>query len=137
MWDNTKYNMDWDELREKIKTYGVRNSLVTALMPTASTSQIMGNNECFEWFTNNIYTRRTLAGDFPVINKHLVNDLINIGEWNEDVKNIMIADDGSVKLIKDIPTSYKNLYKTIWEIKQIWVLKMLVQEHHLLTKLKV
>ena len=123
MWDDTKCNMEWDELREKVKTFGVRNSLVTALMPTASTSQIMGNNECFEWFTNNIYTRRTLAGDFPVINKHLVNDLITIGEWNEDVKNIMIADDGSVKLIKDIPTSYKNLYKTIWEIKQIWVLK--------------
>ena len=123
MWDNTNCNMDWDELREKVKIYGVRNSLLTALMPTASTSQIMGNNECFEWFTNNIYTRRTLAGDFPLINKHLVSDLINIGEWNEDVKNIMIADDGSIKLIKDIPTSYKNLYKTIWEIKQIWVLK--------------
>ena len=123
MWDNTNTFKDWNELREKIKTYGVRNSLVTALMPTASTSQILGNNECFEWFTNNIYTRRTLAGDFPVINKHLVHDLINIGEWNEGVKDIMIADDGSVKLIKDIPTSYKNLYKTIWEIKQIWVLK--------------
>ena len=123
MWDNTNTFKDWNKLREKIKTYGVRNSLVTALMPTASTSQILGNNECFEWFTNNIYTRRTLAGDFPVINKHLVHDLINIGEWNEGVKDIMIADDGSVKLIKDIPTSYKNLYKTIWEIKQIWVLK--------------
>jgi ribonucleoside-diphosphate reductase subunit M1 len=123
MWDNTKCYMDWNELREKVKLYGVRNSLVTALMPTASTSQIMGNNECFEWFTNNIYTRRTLAGDFPVINKHLVHDLINIGEWNEDVKNIMIADDGSVKLIKNMPISYKNLYKTIWEIKQIWALK--------------
>ena len=123
MWDNTKCYKEWDQLREQVKNFGVRNSLVTALMPTASTSQIMGNNECFEWFTNNIYTRRTLAGDFPVINKHLVHDLINIGEWNEDVKNIMIADDGSIKLIKDIPTSYKNLYKTIWEIKQIWVLK--------------
>jgi ribonucleoside-diphosphate reductase alpha subunit len=123
MWENTKCNKDWGDLRERVNKYGVRNSLLTALMPTASTSQILGNNECFEWFTNNIYTRRTLAGDFPVINKHLVQDLINIGEWNEDVKNIMIADDGSVKLIKNIPTSYKNLYKTIWEIKQIWVLK--------------
>ncbi len=123
MWDNTNTFMDWTNLREKVKKFGVRNSLVTALMPTASTSQILGNNECFEWFTNNIYTRRTLAGDFPVINKYLIDDLINIGEWNEDIKNIMIADDGSVKLIKDIPTSYKNLYKTIWEIKQIWVLK--------------
>lgn len=123
MWDNTECYRDWTDLRERVKKYGVRNSLVTALMPTASTSQIMGNNECFEWFTNNIYTRRTLAGDFPVINKHLVTDLINIGEWNEDVKNIMIADDGSIKLVENIPKIYKNLYKTIWEIKQIWVLK--------------
>lgn len=122
-WDDIKTNRDWNELRNKIKEFGVRNSLLCALMPTASTSQILGNNECFEWFTNNIYTRRTLAGDFPVINKYLVNDLISIGEWNEDVKNIMIADDGSVKLIKNIPDIFKNLYKTIWEIKQLWVLK--------------
>jgi ribonucleoside-diphosphate reductase alpha subunit len=122
MWEEKPFR-NWDELRTQIKKYGVRNSLVTALMPTASSSQILGNNECFEWFTNNIYTRRTLAGDFPVINKHMVQDLINIGEWNEDVKNIMIADDGSIKLIRDIPPLYKNLYKTIWEIKQIWVLK--------------
>lgn len=122
MWEEKPFR-NWTELRTQIKEYGVRNSLVTALMPTASSSQILGNNECFEWFTNNIYTRRTLAGDFPVINKHMVQDLINIGEWNEDVKNIMIADDGSIKLIRDIPPLYKNIYKTIWEIKQIWVLK--------------
>lgn len=123
MWGNTICNRDWEKLRERVKNYGIRNSLLTALMPTASTSQILGNNECFEWFTSNIYTRRTLAGDFPVINKYLVEDLINIGEWNEDVKNIIIADDGSVKSVKNIPTFYKNIYKTIWEIKQIWVLK--------------
>ena len=123
MWDNVKTNRDWTELRENIKQYGVRNSLLCALMPTASTSQILGNNECFEWFTNNIYTRRTLAGDFPVINKYLVNDLISIGEWSDDVKDIIIADDGSLKLIKNIPDVFKKMYKTIWEIKQIWVLK--------------
>lgn len=113
----------WDELRENIKKYGVYNSLVTALMPTASTSQIMGNNECFEWFTNNMYTRRTLAGDFPVINKHLIEDLLNIGEWNNDIKDMIIANDGSVSKINSIPDIIKDLYKTIWEIKQIWVLK--------------
>ena len=123
MW-NVKGNMyDWDELREKILEYGVRNSLLVALMPTASTSQILGNNECFEWFTNNIYTRRTLAGDFPLVNKHLVNDLITIGEWNKDAKQMIIASDGSIKNLVNIPTYYKKLYKTIWEIKQIWVLK--------------
>ena len=117
----TKYN--WDELRNEIKQYGVRNSLVTALMPTASTSQIMGNNECFEWFTNNIYTRRTLAGDFPLVNKHLVEDLLSINEWTPLVKDIIIADEGSVKSVKTIPSIFRDLYKTIWEIKQIWVLK--------------
>ena len=123
MW-NIKGNMyNWDELREKIIEYGVRNSLLVALMPTASTSQILGNNECFEWFTNNILTRRTLAGDFPLVNKHLVNDLIAIGEWNKDTKQIIIASDGSVKNLVNIPPYYKMLYKTIWEIKQIWVLK--------------
>ena len=127
MW-NVKGNMyDWNELREKIMEYGVRNSLLVALMPTASTSQILGNNECFEWFTNNIYTRRTLAGDFPLVNKHLVNDLITIGEWNKDAKQMIIASDGSVKNLINIPTYYKKLYKTIWEIKQIWVLKQALE----------
>ena len=127
MW-NVKGNMyDWNELREKIMEYGVRNSLLVALMPTASTSQILGNNECFDWFTNNIYTRRTLAGDFPLVNKHLVNDLITIGEWNKDAKQMIIASDGSVKNLINIPTYYKKLYKTIWEIKQIWVLKQALE----------
>jgi ribonucleotide reductase alpha subunit len=91
-------------------------------MPTASTSQIMGNNECFEYITSNIYTRRTLAGDFSIVNKHLVADLLSIGEWNENNKQIIIASDGNVNNL-NLPSSFKELYKTIWEIKQIWVLK--------------
>ena len=83
----------------------------------------MGNNECFEWFTNNMYTRRTLAGDFPMINKRLIDDLISIGEWNVNTKDLIIANDGSVRNIDNIPLSLKDLYKTVWEIKQLWVLK--------------
>jgi len=114
---------NWNALRTEIKKYGVRNSLLVALMPTASTSQILGNNECFEFFTSNIYTRNTLAGDFPVINKYMVNDLISIGEWNTDVKDLIIANNGSIQSLKNIPTVFKRLYQTQWELKQIWVLK--------------
>ena len=126
MWEHTpSYN--WDNLRHEIKKYGVRNSLVTALMPTASTSQIMGNNECFEHHTSNIYTRRTSAGDFQMINRYMVDDLISIGLWTHDLKQIIVASNGSInheyKLLQDIPQIYHSLYKTIWEIKQIWVLK--------------
>ncbi len=125
LWEEEGSLCNWENLRDGINEYGVRNSLLTALMPTASTSQIMGNNECFEWFTNNIYTRRTLAGDFSIVNKHLVNDLLAIGEWNENIKQLIIANDGNINNTNlfDIPTSYKELYKTIWDIKQIWVLK--------------
>jgi len=123
LWNITPKNCDWVKLKQEIQLYGVHNSLVTALMPTASTSQIMGNNECFEWFTNNIYTRRTLAGDFPLVNKHLVNDLLSIKQWNNDNKQIIIADEGSIKSINNVPNIIKDLYKIIWEIKQIWVLK--------------
>jgi ribonucleotide reductase alpha subunit len=125
MWDGLTLSkeLDWDGLRKSISEYGVRNSLVTALMPTASTSQILGNNECFEWFTNNIYSRNTLAGNFPVVNKHLMEDMILIDEWDNNVKDIIIASDGSVKNVPNMPNIYRNLYKTIWEIKQIWVLK--------------
>ena len=123
LWNVKPSRDDWDELKNEIQIHGVYNSLVTALMPTASTSQIMGNNECFEWFTNNMYTRRTLAGDFPIINKHLIDDLLEINEWNNNVKELIIANDGSVQNIDNIPVIFKNLYKTIWEIKQIWVLK--------------
>jgi len=117
------YKEKWDILRESVIKYGVRNSLLTALMPTASTSQLLGNNECFEFFTNNIYTRNTQAGDFIIINKYLVNDLINIGLWNTELKDKIIAANGSIQYIDDIPDIFKSMYKTGWEIKQIWVLK--------------
>ena len=124
LWKEEGSVCNWENVRDGINEYGVRNSLLIALMPTASTSQIMGNNECFEYITSNIYTRRTLAGDFPIVNKHLVADLLSIGEWNENNKQIIIANDGCVNInLLDIPSSFKELYKTIWEIKQLWVLK--------------
>ncbi len=111
-----RYN--WNELRDDIKKNGVINSLLVALMPTASTSQILGNNECFEPFTSNIYTRRTIAGDFVVINKHLVRDLMELGIWNSKIKDLIIANQGSVQGIEEIPQYVKDIYKTVWEIKQ-------------------
>ena len=119
----TKYPNEWIKLKEKVIKYGTRNSLLTALMPTASTSQILGNNECFELFTSNIYTRNTIAGDFPIVNKHLVHDLVRIKEWNNDIKDFIIGDNGSIRNLGMLPDSIKNLYKTQWEVKQIWVLK--------------
>jgi ribonucleotide reductase alpha subunit len=109
---------DWDELRENIKKDGIANSLLIALMPTASTSQILGNNECFEPITSNMYTRRTMAGDFIVINKYLVKDLMKHGLWNIEMKNKIIANSGSVQGIITIPKYIQDLYKTVWEIKQ-------------------
>ena len=109
---------DWDSLRQKIMKHGVTNSLLIALMPTASTSQILGNNECFEPITSNMYTRRTIAGDFIVINKYLVRDLMELDLWNIDTKNLIIANNGSVQKIDIIPQNIKDLYKTVWEIKQ-------------------
>lgn len=127
MWEHQPKYYDWDELRMEIKKYGVRNSLLVALMPTASTSQIMGNNECFEHHTSNIYTRRTLSGDFQLVNNYMVEDLLSIGLWNNDLKQIIIGCNGSInreyKLLKDIPPIFREQYKTIWEIKQIWILK--------------
>jgi len=113
----------WFLLREDVIMYGTRNSLLTALMPTASTSQILGNNECFEFFTNNIYTRKTLAGDFMLVNKYLVNDLININLWSNELKDMIIGSNGSIQNIDSIPSEIKAIYKTIWEIQQVWVLK--------------
>merc|ERR1712224_211089 len=97
---------------------GVRNSLLTALMPTASTSQIMGSNECFEPFTSNIYSRRTIAGDFVVVNKYLIKDLTRLGLWNKDLKEKIIYYNGSVQQVDIIPDVIKELYKTVWEMKQ-------------------
>jgi len=118
-----KYYDKWTFLTEQVKKYGIRNSLLTALMPTASTSQILGNNECFEFFTNNIYSRRTLAGDFPLVNKYLIDDLYNLGLWTNDMKQLILANNGSIDNFNNIPNQIKLLYKTIWEIKQVWVLK--------------
>ncbi len=109
---------DWDGLREEIIKYGIRNSLLVAPMPTASTSQILGNTECFEPITSNIYIRRTLSGEHVIINKYLVNDLINLNLWNEKIKNKIIAGNGSIQHIEEIPNELKQLYKTAWEIKQ-------------------
>lgn len=115
---------DWTTLRAKIKQYGVRNSLLMAPMPTASTSQILGNNECIEPVTSNIYTRRVLSGEFAVVNKHLVKDLIQLGLWNEEMKDRIIAHNGSVQYIPEIPADLKELYKTVWEIKQKSIIEM-------------
>lgn len=121
--DQLMYKEKWGILEQRIKQYGIRNSLSTALMPTASTSQILGNNECFEPFTNNIYTRKTIAGDFPLVNKYLIDDLVALGVWNDHVKQQIISDDGSVASINVIPQVVKNLYKNVWEIDQVWMMK--------------
>ncbi|MFC0262591.1 ribonucleoside-diphosphate reductase subunit alpha [Fontibacter flavus] len=114
----------WNDLKEKVKKYGVRNSLLVAPMPTASTSQILGNNECFEPYTSNIYTRRTLSGEFIVVNKHLMRDLINLGLWNDGMKNRLVAANGSVQNIPGIPQNIKDIYKTVWEISQRIIIDM-------------
>lgn len=123
MWGHSPDRYDWNKLKQNIIKYGTRNSLLTALMPTASTSQILGNVESFEAYTNNIYNRRTLAGDFVVGNKYMISDLHEIGIWNKELKNKIIGNNGSLSGIKEIPTIYRNLYKNIWEIKQIWSVK--------------
>jgi ribonucleoside-diphosphate reductase alpha chain len=114
----TPQKYDFDTLKEQIKKYGLRHSLLIALMPTASTSQIMGYTESFEALTSNIYQRRTLAGEFTVINKYLLKDLIRLGVWNKEMKDRIIAGDGSIQHIKEIPEDIRNLYKTVWEISQ-------------------
>ncbi|MEJ6794288.1 MAG: ribonucleoside-diphosphate reductase subunit alpha [Flavobacteriales bacterium] len=114
----------WDELRSMIKDHGVRNSLLLAPMPTASTSQILGNNECFEPYTSNIYTRRVLSGEFVVVNKHLLLDLVQLGLWNDEMKNEIIKANGSVQGIDSIPDNIKAIYKTVWEIKMKDIIDM-------------
>ncbi len=121
LWNETPNPLlgwDWNGLRSDIMKYGIRNSLLVAPMPTASTSQILGNNECFEPYTSNMYVRRVLAGEFPVINKHLVKSLINLDLWNEDIRNQIIADHGSIQNVFGVPQYIKDLFKTAWEMKQ-------------------
>ncbi len=120
----TSGRWDWDSLKREVKKHGVRNSLLLAPMPTASTSQILGNNECFEPYTSNIYTRRTLSGEFIVVNRHLMTDLIKLGLWNDGMKNRLIEANGSVQNIPEIPQNVKDLYKTVWEISQKVIIEM-------------
>jgi ribonucleoside-diphosphate reductase alpha chain len=120
----TDKTLDWTGLRAKIVAKGLRNSLLIAPMPTASTSQILGFNECFEPFTSNIYARRTLSGEYIILNKHLIRDLLKLGLWNEDLKNQIIMKNGSVQGISVIPEATQTLFKTAWEIKQRTLLDM-------------
>jgi len=125
MWNVTPTDRwEWNVLKEEIMKYGMRNSLLMAPMPTASTAQILGNNECFEPYTTNIYSRRTLAGEFIVVNKHLLKDLVNLGIWNDTLKNKLLAANGSVQNIDEIPDNLKALYKTAWELSQRVVVDM-------------
>jgi ribonucleoside-diphosphate reductase alpha chain len=119
MWNVTpSERWDWAALKAEVKQYGVKNSLLVAPMPTASTSQIFSNNECFEPYTSNIYTRRVLSGEFIIVNKHLLKDLVALKLWNNTIKNKIIAANGSIQNIDEIPADIKELYKTVWEIKQ-------------------
>ncbi len=125
MWNVTPTNRwEWDVLKEEVAKYGVRNSLLLAPMPTASTSQVLGNNECFEPYTSNIYTRRVLSGEFIIVNKHLLRDLVDLGVWNEGLKDKIIGANGSIQQIVEIPDNIKELYKTVWEIRQRTIIDM-------------
>ncbi len=120
----TSGRWDWEQLKRDVKQFGVRNSLLVAPMPTASTSQILGNNECFEPYTSNIYTRRTLSGEFIIANKHLMKDLMNLGLWSETMRQKLIAANGSVQNIQEIPQNIKDIYRTVWEISQKSIIDM-------------
>jgi len=126
LWDGVTAsdNWEWDVLREEVMKHGVRNSLLVAPMPTASTSQILGNNECFEPYTSNIYSRRTLSGEFVVVNQHLLRDLVKLDLWDDAMKNRLIGANGSVQHIDEIPQNIKDIYKTAWELSQKSVLDM-------------
>jgi ribonucleoside-diphosphate reductase alpha chain len=125
MWGETPSDRwDWNALRQRILKHGVRNSLLLAPMPTASTSQILGNNECFEPYTTNIYTRRTLSGEYIVVNKHLLKDLVSLGLWSQETREILIAANGSIQHIDGIPQEIKNLYKTSWELSMRTLIDM-------------
>ena len=115
---------DWTKLKREVKKHGVRNSLLLAPMPTASTSQILGNNECFEPYTSNIYTRRVLSGEFIVVNKHLLKDLIKLNLWNENMKDRLMESNGSIQGFEEIPEDIKQLYRTVWEVSQKSIIDM-------------
>jgi ribonucleoside-diphosphate reductase alpha subunit len=123
MW-GVETNEFWNEIREQIKTHGLRNSLLVAPMPTASTAQIMGNNEAFEPYTTNIYLRRTLAGEFVMINKHLVRELMSLGKWTPEIKTEIVRDGGSVQNLDGVPDKLKEVYRTVWEIPQKSIIEM-------------
>ena len=125
MWNVTpSTRWEWDVLREEVQQYGVRNSLLLAPMPTASTAQILGNNECFEPYTSNVYTRRVLSGEFIVVNKHLLKDLVKAGIWNKEMRQKLMSTNGSVQNIPEVPANLKELYKTAWEISQKSIIEM-------------
>ena len=125
MWNVTPTNLwDWAARKEKIAKHGVRNSLLVAPMPTASTSQMLGFNECFEPYTSNFYTRRVLSGEYQMVNPWLLRDLVDMGLWNDDVKNMIMADGGSIQNVPSIPQNLKDLYKTVWEISQRTIIDM-------------
>jgi ribonucleoside-diphosphate reductase alpha subunit len=126
LWKVQPKRKEWDALKQRVMQYGTRNSLLTSLMPTASTSQILGNNECFEWFTNNIYTRKTNAGDFVMVNSYLVDDLRRLRLWSTEMKDKIMGKQGSVQTIVEIPSNVRDMYKTVWELKQVWVMKSAV-----------
>jgi ribonucleoside-diphosphate reductase alpha chain len=117
---------DWDSLMSEIQKYGVRNSLLVAPMPTASTAQILGNYECFEPIMSNIYSRRVLSGEYMVLNEYLVNDLISLDIWSKELKDKIISNDGSILNIEEIPSIIRNKYKTVWEIKQRNIIDMAI-----------
>jgi len=125
MWNVTpSTRWDWSGLKEDIKKDGIRNSLLLAPMPTASTSQILGNNECFEPYTSNIYTRRTLSGEYIIVNKHLLKDLIGLGMWDNEMKEQLMMNNGSIQDIEGIPEALKEMYKTVWELSQKTIIDM-------------
>ncbi|OTF79561.1 hypothetical protein BLA29_010582, partial [Euroglyphus maynei] len=127
MWNRQPTTLwNWNDLKSRIAKHGIRNSLLVAPMPTASTAQILGNNESFEPYTTNIYTRRVLSGEFQVVNPHLIRDLTELGLWNNLLKMKIISSQGSIQNIDTIPKEIRNLYKTVWEISQKTIVQMAV-----------
>ena len=122
--DELSGNWDWAKLRKQVMKHGVRNSLLVAPMPTASTSQILGNNEAFEPYTSNIYTRRVLSGEFIVVNKHLLEDLVELNLWDNDMKENIMRANGSIQHVEAIPAELRELYKTVWEMSMKDIIDM-------------